>query len=137
MESEDDNYKVFFNEKNEDFLEAKLIFKDKKADLALLKVENNDKKVEKINFWKIWKNEKEIYFFDGIAFTRAEIEKIEENKIFVKEEFLPWSSGTIFFDKDKKIVWILSEYDLKERLWVVVLVDESIFEKLEKKQNFD
>jgi hypothetical protein len=31
-------------------LEAKLIFKDKKADLALLKVENNDKKVEKINF---------------------------------------------------------------------------------------
>ena len=123
VESEDDNYKVFFNEKN--------------ADLALLKVENNDKKVEKINFWKIWKNEKEIYFFDGTAFTRAEIEKIEENKIFVKEEFLPWSSGTIFFDKDKKIVWILSEYDLKERLWVVVLVDESIFEKFEKKQNSD
>ena len=41
------------------------------------------------------------------------------------------------YDKDKKIVWILSEYDLKERLWVVVLVDESIFEKLEKKQNSD
>lgn len=126
VDSKDDNYKIFF-ENNLDFWEATLIFKDEKNDIAILKSEKNFQNFKNISFWKIELDDF-IFFYKWDNFERLKIEKINDSKIFVKYNFSKWDSGSIFYNNKKEIIWILTEYDLEKKLWIINILDEKKLE---------
>lgn len=113
----DDDYRIFFENISQPKI-AKLIFRDKKKDFAILKTKENFSEFLTVNFAD-YKNQKNLHIFKNWKYEKIEVSKSENEKIFVKKEFLPWDSGTIFFNEKKEIIWILSEYDLKNKLWIV------------------
>lgn len=119
-----DNYKIFLNEKTFD---AKLVKKSKKDDLALLKTEKIFKDFEKIDFWWLAKNDKKIYFFENWELKNTDFSNDKEN-IFIKKEFLPGDSGTVFFNEKKEIIWILTDYNLEKKVWIIKILDKKILE---------
>lgn len=127
VDTKEDNYKIFFD-KNNFFSNAKLIFKDEKKDIAFLKTNTNFKNFKKIIFWNVSENDY-IFYYKWDDFERVKISKIENEKIFIKNIFEKWDSWTIFYNNKKEIVWILSQYDLKEKFWIINILDEKSFYK--------
>lgn len=122
----EDEYKILLWENN--FSKAELIKKDEKSDFAILKTEKNFENFWKISFWKT-KEENYIFYFVNNDFERLKVRKIENWKIYAKWFFEKWDSWTIFFNNNKEIVWILSEYDLENKIWIINILDEKILEK--------
>lgn len=122
------NYKVdFFNKKF--FSESKLVFKNEENDFALLKTEKSFEKFFPIKFWKITENDEFVYFWDWTSFSKLNFFELKENEFFVEKIFEPWDSWTIFFNKNKEIIWILSEYNLEKKYWIVKILEEKNFYK--------
>lgn len=125
--SKDDEY-LFFEKNSLIPKKAKLIFKNTEKDFAILESEENFYNFSIVEFWEIW-DKKEIYFYKNWKFEKIFIEKIEKEKIFIKKEFLPWDSGTIFFNEKKEIIWILTEYDLENKLGIINILEKKFFEE--------
>lgn len=123
VDSFEDEYKIFSSENI--FSKAKLLSKDENDDFAILQTNDNFLAFQKIAFWEL-SEKKELYYFYENNFKKVKIEKNDEKKIYVKEIFEPGDSGTIFFNEKKEIVGILVEYDLKNWLWIINIIDENI-----------
>lgn len=126
VDTKDDNYKIFFD-KNKFFSNAKLTLKDEKNDFAILKTEKIFENFKNISFWKISQKDF-IFYYKWKDFERMEIKKIENWKIFTKWFFEKWDSWTIFYNNKKEIIGILSQYDLKEKVWIINILDKKKLE---------
>lgn len=119
-----DNYKIFWNKK---IFDAKLAKKWEKDDLAILETKGIFEEFEKTDFWLLKKNDKKIYFFENWEFKSIDF-SIDKENIFIKKEFLPGDSGTIFFNEKKKIIWILTDYNLEKKVWIIKILNKKILE---------
>ena len=59
-------------------------------------------------------------------FTRLEISKIENNKIFTKNIFKKWDSVTIFFNNKIQIILILQEINLDKKEAIIKILYENL-----------
>lgn len=122
VDTKNDNYKIFLDWK---IFQAKLIKKDEKNDIAILKTNENYNNFYKITFWQINENDF-IFYYNWVDFTRLEISKIENNKIFTKNIFKKWDSGTIFFNHKRQIIWILQEINLDKKEAIIKILYENL-----------
>lgn len=127
--SKNDVYNIFTNESKKP-KKANLIFKDEKKDVALLKANDKFFSFLSVDFWDISKNE--IYFFKDWKIEKRKIKKMDQEKIFIEEEFFPGDSGTIFFNEKKEIIWILTEYDLKNKLAIINILKKDFLQEILK-----
>lgn len=121
--SKNDEY-LFFSQDLQTPFKAKLIFKNIEKDFAILESEENFYNFSTIKFAENIP-EKEIYFYKNWKYLPIKISEKNNEKIFIKKEFLPWDSGTIFFNEKKEIVWILSEYDLNKKNWIINILEKN------------
>ncbi len=119
-----DKYNIIL--KNWEVLEAKLIEKNKKKDLAKLKTEKIYKNFEE---YKVSKNIKiwdKVFSYSYDLDTKkkqkksGEIIKILKDKIYTNIKLKKGDSGSPLLDKNWNIIWVNIELDLKENLWISI-----------------